>query len=82
MRDVRRAARQQVVDANHRVAAIQQRLRQMRSNESRRAGYDDTHSTHNLQFTICNAQSAMQSAIRNLQCNLQSAAQSAIRNPQ
>ena len=40
--DVRGVARQEVVDPDDLVAAIEQRLAQVRSNESRRSGDDDS----------------------------------------
>ena len=41
VRDVRRVAGQQVVDADDRVPAIEQRFGQMRADEAGRAGDDD-----------------------------------------
>src|SRR5947208_8723811 len=42
VRDVRQFAGQQVVDANHRAVAVEQRFGQMRSDESGRAGDDNS----------------------------------------
>ena len=42
VRDVGKIAGQQVVDADHGVATVEQGLREMRTNETRRAGNDDS----------------------------------------
>ena len=54
VRDVREVAGQQVVDADDRVARVEQRLRQVRSDEPGGAGDDDAHvSERPCQAALC-----------------------------
>ena len=53
--DVGPVAGQQVVDADDRVAAVEQRFAQVRSNEPGRAGDDDSHAVSSTRRARCAA---------------------------